>query len=194
MRRLALLLSVVSTGCLVTAPPGDEVIGTYAMSASGATRACELDEVTGADFSFEAVLTRDSASDRAWVTLGTWPGEGTFDGQTLTRVREAGRIFTACSECTTTVVETIAVAVLSRSQADALGGQCPEAPLDGGVPVPSGDAGVTGPQQTSRGFDAVRLCGELTTRVVAAGLSDGGACDAKCDGCTVRYQLRGDRR
>ena len=92
------------------------------------------------------------------------------------------------------MVETITVAVLSRSQNDALGGgPCPGNALDGGV-VPNPDAGIFGPGQTTQGYDAVRLCGELTTLVVADGLVDGGACEARCGGCTVHYQLRGDRR
>jgi hypothetical protein len=85
------------------------------------------------------------------------------------------------------------VSMLSRSQSDAAGGQCPADALDGGTPRSDPDAGVTGPRQTAQGFDAVRLCGVLSTEVVANGL-DGGACSAKCTGCGVRYQLRGDRR
>jgi hypothetical protein len=68
---------------------------------------------------------------------------------------------------------------------------CPEHPLDGGVIVDP-DAGIVAPGDTQLGFDGVLLCGELTTRVVAP--PDAGECPEICDGCTVHYQLRGDRR
>lgn len=155
---------------------------------------CSLVEVTATDFSFDAILTRDSASEVAWITLNTYSREGTFDGQVLSSETSATRVFAACGECTTRLVETISVAVLSRSQNEATSAQCPADPLvDGGVPF-NPDAGIVAPGQTSQGYDAVRLCGELTTTVVAVGLSDGGACDRPCGGCTVRHHLRGDRR
>lgn len=196
-------------GCPPPPLPGDQPMGTYAMSATGGVRGflgdagagepdagaptCELVEITADDFTFDAVLTRDSTSERAWVTLNGYSSEGTFDGQVLTRQTEASRVFAACSKCSTRVVETMTVAVLSRSQIEAAGGQCPAHALDGGVAAPD-DAGITGPRQTPQGYDAVRLCGELTTLVVADGLGDGGACDPMCGGCTVGYQLRGERR
>jgi hypothetical protein len=211
-------VAVALLGCPVAPPPGDVHMGEYAMTASQpvvgyVTDAgpmfgedggvlpppqCVLREIVGDggvrdDFTFNAVLTRESASARAWVTLSGYSREGTFDGQVLNSVAEANRVFEQCAKCSTRLVETISVAVLSRSQFAATGDQCPENPLDGGVPV-NPDAGVVLPGETTQGFDGVRLCGELTTRVVALGLVDGGACDPICDGCTMHYQLRGDRR
>ena len=188
-------------------------MGTYAMTATGGelgylgedggapgtlddggTRQCELVEVTAADFDFSATLTRESTSSRAWLTLNGYSREGTFDGQLLRSEASASRVFAACAKCSTRVVETISVAVLSRSQFKAAGEQCPPDALDGGAAAPDDDAGIQLPGQTPQGYDAVRLCGEIKTRVVADGLVDGGACDPGCGGCTVRYQLRGDRR
>ena len=181
-------------------------MGTYAMSATGGAprlpdgrldRPPEcplLEEVTGADFDFEATLTRESTSSRAWVTLNGYSREGTFDGQVVTNEASASRVFVDCGKCSTRVVETITVALLSRSQFEAAGNQCPPDALDGGVAAPNPDAGISGPGPTGQGFDTVRLCGELSTLVVSDGLGDGGACEAKCSGCAVRYQLRGDRR
>lgn len=210
----ALALALTWLGCPVKPLPGDTAMGQYAMSATGGEigfvydagevdagldggaveiPTCQLEEVTAADFDFTAVLTRDGASARAWVTLNGYTREGTFDGQVLTSTAEASRVFVACAKCSTRVVETLSVAVLSRSQNGALGGQCPGDALDGGVGADP-DAGILAPGLTSQGYDAVRLCGELTTLVVADGLSDGGACDPKCGGCTVSYQLRGERR
>ncbi len=187
-------------------------MGQYAISATGGVRGflfdpgpleadggrspvpeCQRVEVSADDFSFNATLTRESTSARAFVTLNGYSREGTFDGQVLTSQAEANRVFAACSKCSTRVVETITVAVISRSQNEAVRGQCPEDALDGGVPVDP-DAGIERPGQNEQGYDAVRLCGELTTEVVALGLVDGGACEPECGGCTVRYQLRGDRR
>lgn len=205
MTRGALLLALGLSGCPVKPPPGDVAMGQYAVSATGGApqlpdgglgrppECVDLTEVTGADFSFDAVLSRESTSDRAFITLSGYPREGTFDGQVLTSTAEANRVFEACSKCSTRVVETISVAVLSISQDDVAGGTCPEHPLDGGVGA-FPPAGVFGPGQTAQGYDAVRVCGELTTQVVALGLVDGGACEAPCNGCIVRYQLRGDRR
>lgn len=205
MSRGAVLLVLVLSGCPVTPPPGDVAMGQYAITATGGApplpdgglgrppECAELTEVTGADFSFEAVLTRQSTSNRAFVTLNGYSREGTFDGQVLTSAAEANRVFEACGKCSTRVVETISVAVLSISQNGAAGGACPENPLDGGVVV-TPDAGVFPPGQTLQGYDAVRVCGELTTEVVALGLADGGACEPQCGGCIVRYSLRGDRR
>lgn len=205
MSRGAGLLLLLLAGCPVVPPPGDVSMGHYALSASGGAPRLEdgglgrppecplLEEVTGADFDFDAVLTRESTSQRAWVTLTGYSREGTFDGQVLTSEAEANRVFEACGKCSTKVVETISVAVLSISQNDRLGGTCPENPLDGGV-VANPDAGLFPPGQTSQGYDGVRVCGELTTRVAALGLADGGACEPQCDGCIVRYSLRGDRR
>lgn len=196
--------------CPAAPLPGDQPMGQYAVTASegergyvsdagevsadGGAPSCQLEEVTAADFAFDAVLTRESTSQRAWVTLNGYSREGTFDGQVVSRQAEASRVFAACSKCSTRVVETLTVALLSRSQTEAAGGQCPANALDGGVAAPTGDGGITGPRQTPQGYDAVRLCGELTTLVVADGLVDGGACAPMCGGCTVRYQLRGERR
>lgn len=198
MRRGALLaVWLACAACPVTPLPGDQPMGAWAMTASDRVVACELSAfvVDGGQpvLSFGATLTRDSASTAAWLTLEGYSRDATFDGQIFSSVGEASRVFAECRDCTTKLVETFTVAVLSRSQSDALGGACPQNPLDGGVPAPD-DAGITGPRQTDQGFDAVRLCGVLATEVVALGTSDGGACEAKCGACTARYQLRGDRR
>ncbi len=188
------LLALAWLGCPAPIPPGDVAMGQYAMTASGAVReACALDEVNGADFTFNTTLTRDSASQTAWVTLNGYSREGTFDGQVVSSQAEATRVFVKCAKCSTRVVETISVSVLSRSQNEAANRVCPENPLDGGV-ITKLDAGIVPPGLTTQGYDAVRLCGELTTTVVALGIADGGACEPECSGCAVRYQLRGERR
>lgn len=200
-RFAAALAALVFCGCPAPVLPGDQPMGTWAMTATVANRgpACELAELQPqtdggvTDFSFRGVLTRQSTTTEAWLTLAGYSREGTFDGQYFATSSEADRVFSDrdCSECQTKLVEDIYVAVLSRTQAEALGGRCPDV-IDGGVPVP--DGGVLPPGQTMQGFDAVRLCGSLTTSVVGTGTADGGACAPKCSGCLIEYQLRGERR
>lgn len=171
-------------------------MGSWAMTADSFSRgACRVGEVTDTGFTFDLVLTRDSKTDAAWVTLAGHSREGTFDGQYLVNEASATRTFPSCSECDTLMFERIEVAVLSSSQSSALGSACPDTVLeDGGVPAPN-DAGITGPGQTALGFDAARLCGFLTTRLQSTGThADGGDCAVDCSDCEVKYKLRGDRR
>lgn len=166
---------------------------------------CKLSEVTPQDgglpspLTFDMTLTRDTTSNAAWMTLSNLSREGTFDGQYFSNVAEATRVFTECSRCQMRMIERLDVAVLSRSQANKLaetfGGECPRNVLDLGVVPAPNDAGISAPGQTSLGFDAVRLCGFISTEVVAdANDEDGGACDAKCSGCFLTFQARGERR
>jgi hypothetical protein len=197
VRTPLVLVALGLMACPVANPPG-EPMGTYRMSTGEAARACELAEVSPASgvsdtLSFDAVLSRNPEGTEAWLTLAGHTRPASFDGQLFTSVAAASRIFTECSACRTRLVETFRVAVLSRSQAAVLSDQCPPDALDGGLPQPN-DAGIVGPGQTALGFDAVRLCGELTTELVADGLPDGGPCEPRCHSCTARYALRGDRK
>lgn len=194
--RGVLLAGVVAlgAGCPPPPPPGDEDMGLYLVQAAGMARACELDEVSGADFAFDMALSRFVATNQAFVTLDGYSRSADFDGQVVTSVATAPRVFGACGGCNTRIIERVQVALLSRSQAAAAGGQCPAAPLDGGVPAPNLDAGISLPGPTSEGFDAVRACGELEVRVVSDGTADGGACDERCGACTALFSLNGARR
>jgi hypothetical protein len=91
------------------------------------------------------------------------------------------------------LVETITLALLSRSQADAVSLNCPADPLGSGTPLPDADAGITAPANTGDGFDAILACGTLTTVLIATG-QDGGACAAACLGCGSSYVLSGARK
>lgn len=192
MKRALVAVALLFAACPPEPPPG-EPMGNWAVQLAPVERACELPEVSGAAFGFDMVLTRDPDSDAAWVTLNSYTRTATFDGQYFSSEGEAPRVFTQCAQCRTRLIETMHFAVLSRSQLDALKGECPAEPLDGGVPAPD-DAGITAPERTAQGYDGVRLCGEMMTRVKSEGTEDGGACDPMCDGCTVRYQLQGGRR
>lgn len=191
---LLLGAALALSACPPPALPGDEHLGTYAVEATAAERACALEEVSGGDFFFDATLTRTSGSAEAFLTLASYSRAATWDGQVFTSEASARRVFAACGACSTRVEERFEVAVLSRSQGEALGHRCPPDALDGGVPAPDADAGLLLPRATALGFDAVRLCGALTTRVVAEGTVDGGACEPQCGACTVRWRLTGERR
>lgn len=199
-RPIFTLLSFALLGCPRPAPPGDQSMGSWSVIAEPdeVMAGCQLTEVVHTDggvdtLAFDMTLTRDTSSNAAWMTLAGISREGTFDGQYFSNVAEASRVFTACAKCQMRVIERFDVAVLSRSQADALGG-CPRNVLDFGVVPAANDAGITAPMQTPQGFDAVRLCGFISNEVVADGLEDGGACDAKCSGCFVTFLARGERR
>jgi hypothetical protein len=179
--------------------PGNASMGTYGFRAERLELACALAEVTeeSAEFEFEATFSETAETSEAWVTmnsgLSTAPRPGSWDGQYFRSTAEAPRVFPSqCSDCQMALEETIAVALLSRSQSEASGNQCPEAPLDGGLPAE--DAGALPPRQRPLGFDGVRACGELWTSVRGALKVDGGACAEACSGCRAHYRLVGARR
>jgi hypothetical protein len=195
--------AVVLLACPPPKLPGDQSMGTWRVTADFESRSpgCALSELPMLDvdgglpppLTFEFVLTRDTGSTAAWMTLAGYSREGTFDGQYVTNIASAPRVFTECSQCQTRLIERLDFAVLSRSQAEALGGACPPNPLDFGVlPSPTADGGVTLPRQTVNGFDAVRLCGEMSNEVVAD--ADAGECAPECTGCFITWTVRGERR
>jgi hypothetical protein len=185
--------------------PGREKMGTYELTAEVVTLAdggldpgyqdCTLrnpgmTELPSSSFPFEVILTRNPDTNETFLTLGGVTRPATFDGQFVESTFFARREFANCcvgadGQNLGQLEERLRVALLSRSQSDALGGRCPPNPLDGGVPGP--DAGVTPPGSIGTGFDALRACGELVD-VVRPG--DCGRCSA----CTLRYPVTGVRR
>ena len=172
--------------------PGDVDMGTWGLHAEPVARLCDLDEVSGAAFDFQVTLRGDSQSSAAWIVFEYYARDAGWDGAVLSSTATAPRVYSGC-DCATYVDETIELALLSASQAAATGEVCPPDALDGGVPAPDADAGLTPPHTVENGFDARLACGRMRT-VVRADPTDGGACPAKCDGCTVRYLLTGERR
>lgn len=158
---------------------------------------CLLDEVPLA-FDFEAIMSRDPGTPRAWITLGRVSNEALFDGQVIASYAKAPRTLDECT-CPGSAVyidERITVALLSKSQRDALGrNDCPRNPLDGGVPKP--DGGVILPDSTPNGFDALLACGELVNTLTSdpactCNLPDGG--QFRLERCSTGYKLHGARR
>jgi hypothetical protein len=199
----AALSCAASTACLLDTaapPPGELSMGVYAMNATPVLlddggHWCALDDVVPAAFSFEVALSQDTDSGETFLTLSKgYSRSATWDGQVVRSAESARRYFRQCSGCVTRLREAIDFALLSASQAAAVGNQCPANPLDGGVPAPN-DAGISLPGARDAGFDALLACGELRAHVlVDEGLADGGMCPAICSSCQTHYVLRGERR
>lgn len=215
----ALALAVVIAaapllGCeVLPPPPGSEALGAWSISAEpvrgladgGAgelrpdgTPWCSLADVVPAPFRFDAIVTRDPETGHAWLTLGAgYPRDAGWDGQVLDSTASVRRLFPSCAACPPTIAtERVRVALLSRSQSEAVSRRCPANALEGGLPTPPGpDGGIRGPGQTPDGFDALYACGELVFSVALSEPPKPEAdCPPGCDGCVVRYTLQGERR
>lgn len=163
--------------------PGDELMGTFSFTAEIVSNGCGFAEVPDSGFGFQAIFSRDRDAGTAFVTVNGISRSATFDGQYVTSEASAPRQFGACNCASTILDETLTVALLSASQVAALPSpaQCPDNPLDGGVPAP--DGGILAPGSTGRVFDALRACGELTDVVVPTP-------DAGCTCSTCRFISR----
>jgi len=188
------LLGLLTWGaaCAQKSLPGDQHLGTYALSATPVERSCELSEVSSAAFDFEVTLSRNADGSGAWFTLSGVSRDAGWDGAVFSSTASAPRVFSACGRCPTTLVETLSLALLSSSQAARLGFACPPNPLDGGVPAPDADAGIFRPDTLDAGFDAVLACGELRTTLVAD--LDAGACPPECLACSTHFEVVGSPR
>ena len=174
--------------------PGNEVMGTFEFEATALSDDCVgFMEVPDGGFTFSGTFSRQTDNSQAWFTLGGISREATFDGQVLKSERTAPRLLRELDggAANVNVVETLVVALSSRSQDAKLEGNCPADPLDGGLPEPNGDLGIFAPGTTPQGFDAIRACGELTDEVVP---DPAAVPSCECVGCTLRYRVRGDRK
>jgi hypothetical protein len=198
------VVALFGFSCNQSQVPGDEVMGTVQFHAEPYEWSCRTDagepslaEQSTAPFDFQAILSHNRGTGEAFVTLNNFPRPALFDGQVLTSVQSATRFFAACEKCPHLLVEeTIAVSLLSKSQSDLAQGACPPSPLDGGVALPDGGNGVTGPSTTAQGgFDMLRACGEVVN-VVRAGPDAGENNEActPCVGCSMKSTLTGTRQ
>lgn len=192
MTRLLLLLTSL-TLCACPAddrPPGDENMGLYQFRAEPVSLTCGLPGLGTNGFGFEGTFSRFRDGGAAFLTLNGISRDAGFDGQIVRSSHSASRTFTVPDGgdclCDMRVVETLHVALLSKSQSTAVGDRCPENPLDGGLP--DTDAGVRLPGSTETGFDSVRACGDLFEEIVGTG-----ACDPLC-ACVLQYRLTGERK
>lgn len=171
--------------------PGDVQMGTYAFTATPLELDCAVDDIPQGGFAFTGAFSQQSTTGEAWFRLNNVVREASFDGQVARATYAAPRSFGAqCDGCTTELRESLAVALLSKSQNGAAGDRCPEGALDGGVPV---GPGVTPPGPVAQGYDALRACGEMVDEIVATP-NEGASCDPACGQCRLRYRLEGARR
>jgi hypothetical protein len=170
--------------------PGEE-IGTFSFTATPVSIGCLFQAVPDSGFTFEATLSHEVDSSKAYLRVGNVERAAGFDGQIFVSEHTAPRTFQECNcrgGSTTVIDETLRVAVLSRSQDEALKAACPDNVLDGGIPAPSPDSGILPPGPRGGSFDAVAACGDLLDVVV---VPDGG-CD--CSGCSMLFSVRGQRK
>ena len=190
-RALPLLLAALLLGCPVDGPPGDENMGLYQFRAEPLSISCGLPDIPNNGFDFSGTFSRFRDGGAVFLTLNGLSRDAGFDGQIVTSSHSAPRTFELpdgghCAPCEMRVVETMSIALLSKSQSAAVGDRCPDNPLDGGVP--GEDAAVTRPGSTVTGFDAVRACGDLFEEIVGTG-----TCDPLC-ACLLQYRLVGERK
>lgn len=191
-RLLALLLTAALCGCPNNdRPPGDENMGLYQLRAEPVSIVCGLPDIPNNGFDFAGTFSRFRDGGAVFLTLNGISRDAGFDGQIASSSHSAPRGFSlpdagTCAPCEMRVIETIVVALLSKSQSAAVGDRCPPNPLDGGLP--GLDAGVTLPGSTAAGFDSVRACGELYEEIVGTG-----TCDPLCS-CLLKYRVTGDRK
>jgi hypothetical protein len=191
-RALLTLTALALCGCPVDpGPPGNENMGQYQFRAEPVSISCGLPDLPTNGFDFSGTFSRFRDGGGAYLTLNGLSRDAGFDGQIVTSSHSAPRTFAlpdggGCAPCEMRVIETLRVALLSKSQSSAVGDRCPENPLDGGVP--DVDAGVTMPGSTETGFDAVRACGDLFEEITGTG-----TCDPLC-ACLLQYRLVGDRK
>lgn len=179
-------------------PPGDEIIGKFDFVTDPIENTCPpFPEIVDGGFFFQGTFSRVADGGQSWLTLSSSSEIGTFDGQFLSTsalINRERRRFEACSCEDSEVGEALNVALLSRSQNDAVRDRasdgCPQDALDGGLPLPDPDAGITPPGTTPSGFDAVRACGTLTDYIY--GRAQHPRCS--CEDCKLVYRLSGIRR
>jgi hypothetical protein len=191
--RFASIIFAALVGCNgATNPPGDEQMGTYSFHAVQTSSMCGLRDISSDPFDFTATLSHFRDGGEAFITINNHSHDGgVFDGQTFHATYDAPRSFVDCTSCKETrMFETITLTLLSKSQSDAVGGNCSiHPPFDP-------DAGIVRPGPSNASYDAVRACGTLEEVVhaspVPADDSDAG-CKLVCEGCRLSYDVVGDR-
>ena len=188
-----MVLAVGSASCGAPAKAPGVPVGSFQLSTTLRDRQCDFDEVPGTAFSFDATVSRVPGSTTASLRMRGTERSATLEGQRLTSEASARRVFTKCSHCNATVVETITLELYSVSQANAVGGVCPgdEGPAPegpGSVPIVFGDFGS----------DARMGCGTLSNTLTLE-TSDGGVCDCQAEdggqsGCRLTFGLTGVRQ
>lgn len=182
------------------APQGQEVMGLFAFDGQMLESKCDFYDSAAQTLQFQAVFSKEVDSEKAYLTYGQLNTEGKFDGQFFESTRKAPRRFElVCgsgAKCgSTELAENLRVALISKSQDDAIRkltstSGCPSK-LESVLLQIEKAPGVTPPQKTERGFDAVRACGTLANEVVPD--EKDSAC-VNCPSCSMVYRVSGVRR
>jgi len=190
------IAACVLLGLSCTSPlPGDVEAGLFDFSASTALKEnCKPHMADGDSFTFEGRFRLESNLVDGHFVYRSAHRKLQFDGQTMRSVYEAEHsLVEGCEACAWRVVETLEVALLSETQNEALGGQCPCNASSENIPVDEA-SNIFPPRPVPGGFDAVRACGSLVARVE---LPTEQGCLEKCrqeNEKTVHYYVEGIRR
>jgi hypothetical protein len=186
---IGLLLLVPAGGCFDARTYPGHLAATFridAVAPEGALWECAdagYVELPPVRYTFTTHFSGSSPGAVDWMTVGDNTRQASFDGQYIESLHDSTRQFTNCGGATAAIVEPFKVALLSLSQNTALGGECPENPLDPASFPP--DASRPGPLPTG-GFDALKACGELTDNVIPEP-------GAPCPPCSITFHLTGVR-
>src|SRR5688572_21558399 len=103
--------------------PGKEVMGTFFFTARPLSGNCSFKEMPDGGFGFVATFSHNPGEGDAFYTFNNTSVDAGLNGQVVAAQQTALRRFEEC-ECgdRVQVVESIQVALLSKSQMDALGG------------------------------------------------------------------------
>ena len=177
--------------------PGVVEAGLFDFSASVAAAAPEANcgpDMSDADsFTFEGRFRLENNLSDGYFVYRSTHRAAWFDGQTMVSVHEAEHTpVEGCEACALRVIETLEVALLSETQDEAAGGQCPCGASGGGIPSADGQ-NIFSPRPVPGGFDAVRACGTLQVRVEATPLAQQG-CPQACQKEALVYYVEGVRR
>ncbi len=177
-------------GCASADMPGDEVLGTFGVLAEPTETECQLAEATTGAFEFAAAYSRESATQRVFLSIRGNVHGAVFDGQVVKTRISAVRSFAACTACASTLQEDMELALLSESQSRAAGNVCPNI-IPAQIPAPNG-VDILAPGPGPFAYDALLACGSLALTVSSAD-AQGTACEP-CNSCRIRYKLTGSRR
>jgi hypothetical protein len=177
-----------------------EEIGTFSFTASPVSpdAGCPFQAFPNGGFSFDATLSHEVGSTRAFLIIGNLEHDAGYDGQIfVSEYSSSGRSFDECNcrgNTSITIDETLRVAILSRSQDQALGSTCPDNILDGGIPGPTPDGGILPPGPRGGSYDAVAACGTLLDVVTIPDVVGCSCPGCPCPGCSTLFNLRGQRK
>jgi len=106
-------------------------IGNFTFTARVVSHECPFVVVPDNEFQFDAILSHDPSSTKAFMRVGSAERDAGSDGQYFVSLHSAPRQFSDCGpSCDKTRIdEPILLALLSRTHVEALNQSCPPNPL-----------------------------------------------------------------